>query len=91
MSAFKEWLQKTHGIIPNTMEELNWSAQLKQAWNASGEHHTKKAREDTVKKCIEILENNQIFTATITNPIKIDEGNIKACAIDEIMKEFNYE
>ena len=49
------------------------------------------SREDTIKKCIEILENNQIFTATITNPIKIDEGNIKACAIDEIRKEFNYE
>lgn len=46
--AFTEWFKKTHGITPNSMEELNWSAQLKQAWNAS--------KEQTVKKVIKMLE-----------------------------------
>lgn len=73
--TFKNWFIETHGFEPTTMENLNFSAHLLQAWNAS--------RQQTISQVLEILEKNgwnetfkecKIMTDRLINIIKRELG-----------------
>jgi len=54
--VFEEWLSK-YRIVHNASIEPDGLVRqrMKNAWQASGEHHTKKAREDTVNEVIDCI------------------------------------
>lgn len=78
--AFKDWFKERYGFIPEKMEDLNFSAQLKEAWETA-----QKMRTLDIIKFLE--DRDETYCIDCEHLEKCNMGNV-CCAIEEVKKEF---